>query len=46
MRRGRCPHRPKGTIEFASDFRKNDSVCRVDVGIDPYELYWKTKIIR
>ena len=37
MRRGRCPHRPVGTVEFAADFRKIGFVCRVDVGIDPYE---------
>ena len=36
LRRGRCPHRPKGTNEFAEDFRKNDLYRRVDVGIDPY----------
>ena len=36
VRRGRCPHRPKGTNEFAEDFRKNGLFCRVDVGIDPY----------
>jgi len=36
-RRGRCPHRPKGTIEFAGDFRKIGLYRRVDVGIDPYE---------
>ena len=36
VRRGRCPHRPKGSFEFAEDFRKNGFYRRVDVGIDPY----------
>jgi hypothetical protein len=27
-----------GTNEFAEEFRKNGAYCRVDVGIDPYEL--------
>ena len=36
FRRGRCPHRPIGQYEFAGDFRKNGAICRVDVGIDPY----------
>ena len=31
VRRGRCPHRPKGTDEFAGDFRKIGFTCRVDV---------------
>ena len=31
VRRGRCPHRPKDTIEFAEDYRKNGAVCRGDV---------------
>ena len=36
LRRGRCPHCPKGTIELAEDFQKTGPICRVDVGIDPY----------
>ena len=36
-RRGRCPHRPKGTIEFAVDFCIRSAFCRGDVGIAPYE---------
>ena len=28
---------PLGSYEFAIDFRKNGAICRVDVGIDPYE---------
>ena len=36
VRRGRCPHRPKGSYEFAEDFRKNGAFCRGDVGIAPY----------
>ena len=36
VRRGRCPHRPKGTAGFAEDFRKIGTVCRDDVGIVPY----------
>ena len=28
---------PWGSYEFAGDFRKNGFICRVDVGIDPYE---------
>lgn len=39
MRRGRCPHRPEGTNEFAGDFRKNGFIRRGDVGIVPYEPY-------
>ena len=38
MRRGRCPHRPKESGEFALDFRKIGVICRVDVGIAPYAL--------
>ena len=36
IRRGRCPHRPKRSYEFAGNFRKNGAVCRDDVGIAPY----------
>ena len=36
VRRGRCPHRPKGSYEFAEDFQKNGAFCRGDVGIAPY----------
>ena len=36
VRRGRCPHRPKGSFEFAEDFRKSGLYRRVDVGIGPY----------
>ena len=36
VRRGRCPHRPDGTLEFAGDFRKICTFCRDDVGIVPY----------
>ena len=32
---------PLGTIGFAGDFHKNGACCRVDVGIDPYELLRK-----
>ena len=28
---------PPGSYEFAEDYRKIGSFCRVDVGIDPYE---------
>ena len=28
-----------GTIEFALELRKIGFICRVDVGIDPYEHY-------
>ena len=38
LRRGRCPHRPKGSYELTGDFRKNVADCRVDVGIAPYAL--------
>ncbi len=38
VRRGRCPHRPKGTVEFAGDFRKNGFIRRGNVGIAPYAL--------
>ena len=27
---------PRGSYEFAEDFRKNGFICRVDVGIDSY----------
>ena len=27
VRRGRCPHRPKGSYEFAESFRKNRIFC-------------------
>ena len=30
---------PLGTIEFALELRKIGFICRVDVGIDPYEHY-------
>ena len=36
VRRGRCPHRPDGTLEFAGDFRKISAFCRDDVGIVSY----------
>ena len=39
LRRGRCLHRPLGTNGFAGDSRKIGSICRVDVGIDPYEFF-------
>ena len=29
----------RGSYEFAIDFRKNGAICRVDVGIDPYEAF-------
>ena len=31
---------PLGSCEFAEDYRKNSAICRVDVGIDPYESSW------
>ena len=36
VRRGRCPHRPKGTNEFAGEFRISGAFRRDDVGIVPY----------
>ena len=39
LRRGRCPHRPKGNHEFAGNFRINRLFCRGDVGIAPYAMF-------
>ena len=36
VRGGRCPHRPKGTNEFAGEFRISGAFRRDDVGIVPY----------
>ena len=30
---------PLGSYEFAEDYRKIGAICRVDVGIDPYEAF-------
>ena len=35
LRKGRCPHRPKGNCEFAGDFRINGAFRRDEVGIVP-----------
>ena len=39
VRRGRYPHRPDGSLEFAGNFRKISAFCRDDVGIVPGYFY-------